>query len=212
LRGRMKLGNQFPAATRVGDAVGIEYYFEHRASGIVASLQLEDRAGTESEKLGDAKKGDTMSLKERLGAADGLVVLFDPTKETQNLASLVSRAFESLHVASGRKAGRDPRPIAVCISKADLLINHPDDFRKALESPDDFVRERFASVVGVIDRYCSNSRLFPLSAAGVRLRLGIIEPAVFIDEALEPRICPGGLPFNLMAPFTWLLNQLTGVS
>lgn len=212
LRGRMKLGNQFPAATRVGEPQGIEYYFEHRASGIIASLQLEDRAGTESEALEAENLGGKTSLKNRLGVADGLVVLFDPTKEPQHLESLVSRTFELLHVASGRKAGRDPRPIAVCVSKADLLIEHPDDFRKALDSPDEFVRERVASVVGAIDRYCSNYRLFPLSAAGVRLRFGSIEPVVFIDEALEPRICPGGTPFNLMAPFTWLLNQLTEVS
>jgi hypothetical protein len=212
LRGRMKLGNHFPVATRIGEPQGIEYYFEHRASGTVALLQLEDRAGTESETVEDEATGGAVSLKRRLGAADGLVVLFDPTKEPHHLASLVSRTFELLHVASGRKTGRDPRPIAVCVSKADLLIENPDDFRKAVESPDEFVRERVTSVVGAIDRYCSNYRFFPLSAAGVRLRLGIIEPVVFIDEALEPRICPGGIPFNLMAPFTWLLNQLTGVA
>jgi len=212
LRNRMKLSNQFPAATRVGDPQGIEYYFEHKPTGIVASLQLEDRAGVESENLQDEATSGAVSLRQRLGTADGLVVLFDPTKEPHRLESLVSRSFELLHVASGRKAGKDPRPIAVCVSKADLLIEHPEDFRKALESPDEFVREHVASIVNAIDRYCSNYRLFPVSAAGVRMRLGIIEPVVFMDELLEPRICPGGVPFNLMAPFTWLLNQLTGVA
>ncbi len=213
MRGRMKTSNQFPNATKAGQPEGIEYLFRNRGNGVIASLQLEDRAGLESEDLEDEARGGSVSLRRRLGAADGLVVLIDPTSDQTVLESRVSHAFDLLHVASGRGAEKDPRPIAVCVSKADLLIEQPDDFRKALECPDEFVRERVSPVlVNAIDRLCSNYRFFPLSAAGVRLRLGIIEPVVFIDEALEPRICPGGVPFNLMAPFTWLLNQLTGVS
>ena len=51
-------------------------------------------------------------------------------------------------------------------------------------------------------------KLFPVSAAGVRLRYGSIEPVVFYDENLTPRLSPGGESFNLMAPFAWLLDQV----
>jgi hypothetical protein len=116
-------------------------------------------------------------------------------------------------VASGRIGRKDERPIAVCLSKADTLIRTPADFRRAIEWPDDFVREHLdPGLVRPLERLCANYRLFPISAAGVRLRYGAIEPVVFLDENLEPRICPGGRPFNLMAPFTWLLQQLTGRS
>lgn len=213
MRGRMKTTNQFPTATRAGQPESIEYLFKHRGNGVEASLQLEDRAGLESENLEDETRGGAVSLRRRIGSADGLVVLFDPTSDQSFLESLVEETFDLLHVAGGRGAEKDPRPIAVCVSKADLLMEKPEDLRQALESPDTFVRERISSVlVKAIDRRCNNYRLFPISAAGVRLRLGIIEPVVFMDEMLEPRICPGGIPFNLMAPFTWLLNQLTGVA
>jgi hypothetical protein len=213
MRWRMKASNQFPTATRAGEPQSIEYLFRHRGNGAVASLQLEDRAGLESENLDDEERGGSVSLKERLGTADGLVVLFDPMSDQTVLESRVSHSLDVLHVASGRGTIKDPRPIAVCVSKADLLIEQPEDLHRAINYPDEFVRERVSPVlVNVLNRYCTNYRLFPMSVAGVRLRLGIIEPVVFVDETLAPRICPGGMPFNLMQPFAWLLNQLTGAS
>ncbi|HEX8253315.1 MAG TPA: hypothetical protein VF846_09225 [Thermoanaerobaculia bacterium] len=210
MRARMKTGNQFPAATAVAQMERVEYIFRHKSSGVTASLQMEDRAGHESETLHEEPGQGRTSLRKRIGEADGLVLLFDPTTDQTILESRVSQSLELLYVSSGRTAGKDDRPIAVCISKADLLVENAADFRRAQESPDEFVRERVEPVlVTALDRYCSNYRLFPLSAAGVRMRHGIIEPVVFIDESLEPRICPGGTPFNLMAPFAWLLNQLT---
>jgi hypothetical protein len=212
MRTRMKIANQFPPATNVRAPEEIEYVFRHRTSGTVASLHLEDRAGVESEDL-QKELGGTVSLRTRLGTVDGLVLVFDPTSDQAALENCVLQSLELLYVTSGRQAGKDARPIAVCVSKADLLIEHPADFRRALETPDEFVRDRVASVlVTALDRYCSNYRLFPFSAAGVRLRQGMIEPAVFLDETLQPRICPGGRPFNLMAPFSWLLAQLTEAS
>ncbi|HEX9984999.1 MAG TPA: hypothetical protein VGF69_17185 [Thermoanaerobaculia bacterium] len=213
MRTRMKNENQFPAATAFAVLEAIEYRFRHRTRGFLASLQLEDRAGAHSEKLAD--EPDTslqIDFKARLGTADGIVLLFDPWSDQALLESRVTRTLELLYVASER-AGKDTRPIAVCVSKADILIETAADFRQALDSPDAFVRQRVAPVlVRALDRYCANYRLFPISAAGIRLRHGIVEPAVFIDEALEPRICPGGTAFNLMAPFSWLLDELTVLS
>lgn len=213
MRLRMSTTNQFPIATTPGHVLAIEYVFVHRRQGVTASLQMEDRAGLESEQLTDEGIGQHVSLRNRLSSADGIVLLFDPMSDQAILENRVLRTLELLHVASERTGRRDPRPMAVCVSKADRLIERPRDFTRALESPDEFVRERVSPVlVTALDRYCSNYRLFPLSAAGVRLRHGVIEPAVFIDENFNPRICPGGRSFNLMAPFSWLLNQLTGLA
>jgi hypothetical protein len=111
---------------------------------------------------------------------------------------------------SGRK---EERPIAVCVSKADVLVETAEDLHRAIDTPHEFVRERLpVALVRPLDRYCTNYRLFPVSAAGMRLRCGLIEPTVFLDEGLEPRICPGSRPFNLMAPFSWILAQVSGAS
>lgn len=211
MRNRMHWDNVFPAATGVGAPEGIEYLFKHRKTGVVSSLQLEDRAGRESEELHDETLGGQVSLKKRLGSADGIVLLFDSAADEARFDNRLSRALELLHVASGRAGQKDDRPIAVCVSKADLLIETAADFRQAVEHPDRFVRERMPGIIGTLDRFCENYQLFPVSSAGVRLRQGIIEPAVFFDERLEARLCPGGRPFNLMAPFSWLLKKLVAV-
>jgi GTPase SAR1 family protein len=215
MRERMRTSNLFPPATTVGHVEGIEYLFRHRQTGLEASLQLEDRAGRESEDLQDESDtaGGKVSLKQRLGSAQGLVLLFDPISDETLLESRVWRTLELLHVASGRGVQKDERPIAVCLSKADVLIETAADFRRALETPDEFVRERVPAVLlHALDRFCTHYRLFPVSAAGVRLRHGVVEPVVFLDEDLKPRVCPGGQAFNLMAPFAWLLQELTGLS
>lgn len=213
MRERMQTNNLFPLATTVGHVEGIEYLFRHRRTGLEASLQLEDRAGEESVKLEDNTVSGKVSLKQRLGSADGLVLLFDPISDKTILESQVWRTLELLHVASGRGVYKDERPIAVCLSKADVLIETAVDFRRALETPDEFVRERVPAVLlHALDRFAINYRLFPVSAAGVRLRHGVVEPIVFLDEDLKPRVCPGGQAFNLMAPFSWLLQELTGLS
>lgn len=203
--------NSFPPATAKGTTEQIEYVFKH-PNGATSSLHLEDRAGVESIDLNDSDPTGKVSLRERLGSADGLVLLFDLTSSLLE-PRVVWRAVELVYLASTRVAEKDERPIAVCISKADIFIESPADFRRALDSPDEFVRERVPpNLLRALERYCANYRLFPVSAAGVRLQHGVIEPAVFFDEALEPRLCPGGRPFNLMAPFTWLLNELTNAT
>lgn len=211
MRARMKTSNRFPPAT--AEIEEIEYLFQHRGRpGATASLRLEDRAGAESEELPDGTS-DRISLKERLGSADGIVLLFDPLSDEAILENRIWRTLEQLHVASGRGVRRDERPIAVCVSKADVLIRTAADYRSALDAPDEFVRHHTPPfLLRALERFCSNYRLFPVSAAGVRLRHGVIEPAVFFDEALQARICPDGRTFNLMAPFSWLLDELLGAA
>jgi len=203
---RIRTNNGFPSAT-AGGVEKIEYQFRNRTTGVEVSLSMEDRAGSASEGLSDG-------LKDSLGRAAGLVLVFDPPSEGGALASAVSKTLIDIHIASGRGAQRDERPIAVCLSKADMLIESPQDLRRAQKEPDAFVREHdHMGLVRTLDRYFNNYRLFPVSAAGVRQRRGVVEPLVFYDEKLAPRICPvrdSSELLNVMAPFTWLLDKVTG--
>lgn len=205
MRNHMRTSNAFPPATTAA-VEQIEYQFRHREIGTEASLRLEDRAGSESEKLSD-------SIRAQLTEAQGLVLVFDPLAEGPALESQVWRTLEHVHVASGRGMRKDPRPIAVCVTKADVLIETIDDLRSARTDPDGFVRRHDRmGLVKALDRLCENYKLFPVSAAGIRVRHGVLEPVVFYDEALRPRLCPGGSPLNVKAPFVWLLDQVTSRS
>jgi GTPase SAR1 family protein len=202
MQARLQSENRFPPFTTVGHADNLLYEFVNRETGAHGSLQVEDRAGRESEEL-------NAESQQRLNAADGLVLLFDPTRDPQVLRLEVQRTLQRLHVAGKRKTEKDPRPIAVCLSKADLLIRTAEDARRATEEPDAFVRERMvADLGGWIDHFCSNYRLFPVSAAGIRVRRGVVEPVVFFDEQLQPRIRPDGQPINLAEPFLWVFEQV----
>lgn len=203
MRARMTVTNFFPSATSVGMVERIVYRFHHRASGAETTLVMEDRAGKDYEDLED-------ETRDRLATAAGLVLLFDPLRSPAALEQEVWDTLESVHVAAGRGAQKDDRPIAVCLSKADLLLRGPADLERAIATPDSFVRDRAgASLLRALDRFCGEYRLFPVSAAGVRTSFGVIEPLVFFDEDFNPRICPeGGRPFNLMAPFAWLLDRV----
>jgi hypothetical protein len=204
MREHMRTRNAFPPATAAGLVEKIEYLFRHRRTGAAASLRMEDRAGAYSENLSD-------ELKASLGRAAGLVLLFDPLSEGATLESQVWRTLEQVHIASRRGVRKDDRPIAVCVSKADVLIESPEDLRRAQEDPQGFVREHDRmGLRRALDRFCSNYRLFPVSAAGVRLHRGLVDFRVFYDEKLAPRICAGSQPLNLMQPFSWLLDQVTG--
>jgi GTPase SAR1 family protein len=196
--------NLFPAATSVGSEEQIVYLFRHRTSGAEASLSVEDRAGKDSETLDDAGR-------ERLAGVDGLVLLFDPVRDGAELQEQVLRTLEGLFINGHKGGGKDRRPIAVCLSKADLLIHQPVDARSARLQPDAFVRERMvADLGGWIELFCANYRLFPISAAGVRMKRGVVEPVVFYDERLQLRIGQGGEPVNLIEPFLWIFEQLEG--
>lgn len=203
MRSTMASANAFPAATSVGMVERVAYRFRHRHTGLETLLETEDRAGRDYEELEAESQA-------RLATAAGIVLLFDPTREAAELEREVWDTLENLHVASGRGAAKDERPIAVCLSKADLLVRTPKDLEHALADGDGFARERLDSrLLKALDRFCGAYRLFPVSAAGVRLTWGVLEPVVFYDEDLNPRIASeDGRPFNLMAPFAWLLDQV----
>ncbi len=205
MRSSMAAANTFPGATAVGAVERIVYRFRHRQTGVETTLEMEDRAGKDFEELEEESQ-------KRLATAAGLVLLFDPTRSPADLEREVWDTLENVHIAAGRGANKDQRPIAVCLSKADLLLRSPADLERASSMPEDFAREHVGeSLIRALDRFCAHYRLFPISSAGVRLRYGVIEPLVFLDERLNPRICPDdGRPFNVMAPFAWLLGEVMG--
>ena len=61
----------------------------------------------------------------------------------------------------------------------------------------------------LFNRYSANYRFFPVSAAGVELIFGIAEPNIFYDENLTVRVKGKSHSFNLMAPFDWLIGELS---
>ncbi len=198
-----RVNNLFPPATPVGQKDQIIYQFVNHRTHAKAALLVEDRAGKDYESQEEESR-------QRLNTAEGLVILVDPFREQRSLYVELSRLLNRMHVDRQEPEQKDRRPIAVCISKADFLIESPADYRRACEEPDAFVRENDRwSLAPLLDRFCANYRLFPVSAVGVQLHYGVIEAIAFYDENLKLRIGSKGKPFNLMAPFTWLIDQLT---
>jgi len=217
MRRRIRMENIFPVATAIGATEPLRFTFEKEAADgaprIRAHLDLEDRAGVRYEEL------DEEAL-QALTGADGVILLFDPQRDGAALDFEVRRTLDRLQVlrqgaVSG--GGADPRPMAFCLSKADLLIKTPEDLARATAEPDAFVRERLLAerapdLLPFLDLHCERYRFFPISAVGLRLSWGAVEPVVFYDESLTSRILPGGRSFNLLEPFTWVLGQLAGSS
>lgn len=202
-RQRMREENRFPGATAPGSLSVKElgYHFRHRTRDAVACLTVEDRAGVDWEQY--------VPIGQALIEADGLVLVLDATHEPARLEGFLSRTLQRLSHARGQSPRRDSRPIAVCLSKADLWIRTAEELASARREPGPFVRRWLDPRCLVpLDTYCERFELFPVSAVGVRLRWGAVEPTVFVDEKGEERFCPRGRPVNLLEPFAWVLDRL----
>jgi hypothetical protein len=197
--------NRFPPPTAVDTVREVRYRFKNSKTGREAILSVEDRAGKESIHLDDEGK-------RRLNEADGLILLFDPMRNALELSQQISWTLTELHVAGDRGGDRDSRPIAVCLSKTDQQIASPDDLKRAREDPKAFVLEKISSeIVHWVGRFCNNFEMFPISSLGVRVRRGVVEPMVFLDERGTPRIASGCEPLNLIEPLAWVFSKLEGV-
>jgi Double-GTPase 2 len=203
MRASIVRADRFPEPTTGGHSDEVVYDFINRQTGLEASLSVEDRAGRDYERLQDG------ALLDRLAAADGLLLLVDLGREAGQLKDELSKTLDRLHVARHGGPRKDRRPVAVCVSKSDLLVHSPADLRQALTSPKDFAQRHLPqALIEKVDGLYGRYRFFPVSAAGVWLNWGTVEPAVFLDETLTPRLRSGGRPLNLAAPFTWLLDEL----
>jgi hypothetical protein len=202
MKNLIRTGRRFPPATPLGPEP-VEYRLLRSKDDFEVALRLEDWPGNASTEL-------TEQMRLHLATADGLVLLVDPTTQGDTFYGYLLSVLERLHFD---RTGKDPRPIAVCLSKIDLLIETMNDLRIATEDPDCFVRRHDQiGLARLLDHFCANYRFFPVSAAGVRVRYGLVESVVFYDNELSPRIAPGGEPINLMEPFAWLLNEVIKAS
>jgi 5S rRNA maturation endonuclease (ribonuclease M5) len=201
MRDQMYSRNVFPPPTQVGSTWQLVCHLVHRRTGRQITLTLEDRAGADFEAVHE----DVLKL---LLEADGIILLLDPDRQDDKVYKEVSDTFERMMTMPGRVARKERRPVAVCVTKADILIEAPADFRLALEEPARFA-ERHVNrrLLGYMRNRFEAFELFAASAAGVRMQHGAIEPVAFLDETLRPRI-NSGEPFNLLAPIDWLIGQV----
>jgi GTPase SAR1 family protein len=201
--------NIFPPATVEGNIDEIIYNFHNNKTNDKFSILLEDRAGQDymRKKRGSHDfEGFDEAAQERLKTVNGLILLFDHLRGEQVFKTEIHETLRHLQVTINTK---DTRPIAICLSKADILIQSIEDYHYAKNDPDKFVRSKLQpDIVKILDNFCTNYRFFPVSAAGLHILHGSIGPTVFYDENLQARICPVGKPFNLLAPVTWLYEQL----
>lgn len=202
--------NHFPPATVAPsteeNVERVAYTFRNPKSGREVALVVEDRPGKESEDLSD-------EAKKRFNQAVGLILLFDPESDLRSLKGKIEWTLTRLNVAAGRGSRKDDRPIAICLSKSDLLIKTPGDLQRATEKPREFVLEKITGeMVQWLERFCSNYELFPISSVGVRLRHGVVEPVVFYDESLMLRMGSDGSSINVLRPFAWLFDQINPVA
>ena len=210
MRKTVEHSNTFPPATSYGQVDQLVYEFSNEKNGLEAALEVEDRAGKQFEEFNE-------EAQERIRNADGLILLFDPERFPYQLKEEVMSTLEKVYLARGTSEKKDYRPVAICITKADILIETIEDYRSAKNYPDTFVRrfieERInPDLIQVVEQYCAWFRFFPVSAAGLRIAHGAIEPTVFYDEKFTSRICFGGKPFNLLAPFSWVIESLANQS
>jgi hypothetical protein len=201
MRDQMYSRNAFPPPTSLGDTWQLVCHLKHRRTGRQVTLTLEDRAGADFEAVHE----DVLKL---LTEADGIILLLDPDREDNKVFKEVSDTFDRILTLPDRVAQKEQRPVAVCVTKADTLIEAPADYRLALEEPARFAERHIdRRLLGYMNNRFERFGLFAASAAGVRMQHGAIEPVAFLDETLRPRINTGE-PFNLLAPIDWVIGKV----
>lgn len=203
LRGRIQTQNRFPVPTPVGGVSPVRCRLVNGRTGAEALIEVEDRPGEDF-------RGQIDEAHRQLAAADGLILLFDPLLDVPLQREAFKDALDRMSLAESRVGGRDTRPVAFCLAKADAFIATAEALRSAVEDPDGFVRARVEhDILTSLDHHFGNYRLFPVSAAGVQVAHGAVNPAVFFDEDLNPRLVGiGPRPLHLLDPLTWVLDQL----
>jgi hypothetical protein len=193
--------NEFPEPTARGTSDQLVCRLVNQREGREATIAIEDRPGGELEAFEEAT-----AL--ALANADGLLLLLDPRRDPARQNAEVQRAFIRMQQQRNDPL-KDDRPVAVCISKCDQLIHDMDDYHHALQQPEALLLEHIGGKIKeALDHYFSNYRVFALSAAGLRIVHGTVQPSVFYDETLKLRVNADAQPMNLLEPLLWLLDEL----
>jgi hypothetical protein len=200
--------NAFPPPTPSGARQETNFHLINTRSNEEVTIAIQDRAGQESEKIDERSE-------QPLGEADGLVILFDPARtavDPENEVQMALYAIENIRRKSAKDGVyplADPRPAAICLSKADMLIHSAEEYELALKNPEEFIRSRVGrDVVEMSRRHFGRVRFFLTSAVGLKLRFGVAEPTTFFDENLELRIAKSEQPINVLEPFIWIFQTL----
>ena len=223
--------NKFSPPTPLNEPAQVVCTLQRRSDGLTVALQVEDRSGkhweweaaldqsgadtgnpvSDGTAVGNEEETGSRDPSEVLRKAAGLIVMLHPTPNPKALERQVTRTLFELFIA--RDHQRDPRPVAICLSKADSLVRTPQELREAIEEPERFVLRRFpADLETWVRKYCTDPKFFPVSAVGVKLRYGVVEPMIMRDVTLTMRKGVGGKPINLMAPFDWIITRLQAQS
>ncbi len=193
--------NRFPEPTGKDSWQRFDYRLIDEQTGHQATISMEDRPGAEYEAFDE-------ETARRLATADGLMLLLDPNRKQGQQDAEVEKAFMRMQQVRADD-DKDPRPLAVCISKSDELIYSADDYLRAISEPQEFLAEAIGQTISdAIHHYFASYRIFALSAVGLRIDHGAIEPGVFYDENLEPRPNVLAVPINLIEPLVWLLENM----
>lgn len=206
--------NKFPLGTNVGHDNKIEFLIINEAEDIQATLFIEDRAGAHYSGEAESTEGNLKledNIVEILKQSNGLIFLFDPSRKKSVLYNEVWNTMQTLQLelSGGRK--KIQIPVAVCLTKADNEIDSLEKLNFALSDPDTFVREYAeTSLIELLDKYCENYSLFPVSSVGIKVTDYQVEPIVFYDDGLESRVVPNEetKTINLISPFIWLIDNL----
>jgi hypothetical protein len=194
--------NEFPPATSINTQDVVAYALRS-TDDVEYFLALTDRPGVVLTNL-------ERSLRDELNAADALMLLLDSQDDPQRLGSALDAVLSALHASAERGTARDGRAVAVCFTKVDRLLTSVAELELAVGDPDRFVRSRIGDRLDMVaSRFLDRYRFFPVSAAGVFVGDGVVEPATFYDEAFRLRLASGGRAVNLVAPFTWVAEQLS---
>jgi hypothetical protein len=195
--------NRFPPPTKAGaDHSSMTFTFRNRRTGKQAELATDDRPGAESLQLQEERL-------EEFRTADALMLVVDHSRGPK-LESEMEASLAKMYRHGGGKGKVDQRPIAVCLSKSDMLINSSGQLRQAIEDSSEFVRDCIGpSSIRWISDFCPNHKLFAVSAIGLMQQYGWVRSPVFCDERLDRRVSGRTEPLNLLAPIEWIFEKLS---
>lgn len=204
MRKKMRGQNLFPDGTTFEHTDDIELALINEKEGVSARLFMQDRAGGIYSAIGT-------EIVDILSSSVGLLLLFDPTRDEAVLEDEVWDTLSALQMKLSSDQNRIIQPVAVCLSKADDYIKTLADYRYAIEDPDSFVRSYAKpKLIELLDKYCENYILFPISSVGMKIHSSYVEPVVFYDDKLDSRIIPDDAvrSINLLEPFIWLIKNI----
>jgi len=196
--------NVFPTGTAVGDNNELTFRFLNPENNQQINLNIEDRAGTDYSEHHE-------EVIQRLMATQGLVILVNPFDKREHQINEVLKMLDDMKVKRGEDI-KDARPIAICYTQVDEhWIDTVEALQAAIKEPHQFIKNKLDKKDKILERinlHFTNYKLFPVSAAGLKIQYGTVLHTAFFNEEFTACICPQGDSINLLEPFIWIIEQL----